>query len=154
MFVVCGQEVQVAEGFRFSQIEQCINPGQPGLYEIQTLSGTRLKVGIAGDVAKRLSDHRASRDSGLKLTPGGDRSNPSDVRSKKSILAKHLYYDETIAPDYDLKSENGRRRFLEESCRIFVEPTKSRTEAGLLEKLREATGDFRYVGIVRVRRTE
>jgi hypothetical protein len=144
----------VPEGIRFSEIERFVRARQPGIYEIHTVSGVKLKVGVAGDLLARLKDHRASRDSGLKLVAGGDRSKPSDVESKKSILAKHLFYDEAIAPAYDLKSEMGRRRFLEECCLVFFEPTQSRQDAKRLEEPREGSGEFRYVGEVRVRRAE
>jgi len=137
---------------RFSEIEARIAPGQPGLYEIRTLSGEKLKVGMAKDLRDRLVAHRASRQSGLRLKPGGDWSRPDDVDSKKSILAKHLYYDEAIAPDYDLKTEAGRRAFLSEACIILVEPTNSRQRARDLEKKREDRGGFRYFGDVVIRR--
>jgi len=142
----------VPQTFRFSEIEARIGPGQPGLYEIRTLSGEKLKVGITNDLRDRLADHRASRQSGLKLRPGGDWSRPDEVDSKKSILAKHLYYDEAIAPDYDLKTETGRRAFLSEACVILVEPNSSREKARELEKQREGQGGFRYVGDVIIRR--
>jgi hypothetical protein len=84
----------------------------------------------------------------LQLKPGGQRCNPNDVRSKGSILAKHLYYDGSIASEYDLTSEMGRRRFLEERCYIVIELARNEEEARKGEKLREQTGQFRYVGPV------
>jgi hypothetical protein len=138
--------------FRFSEIERFVKPGQPGLYEIHMASGLLLKVGLAVDLSSRLRSHRASRQSGLKLRPGGDWSRPEDVGSKKSILAKHLYYDEAIAPGFDLKQESERRRFLEERCIITVRPTETREAARLIEERLEKTGKYRYVGSVKVRR--
>src|SRR5688572_14697033 len=95
--------------FRFSEIEQHVPDGQPGIYEIHTTSGIRLKIGISSNLRKRLIQHRQSRQTALKLKPGGNRSNPQDVQSKQSILTQHLYYDAQIAPDFDLVSESGRR---------------------------------------------
>jgi hypothetical protein len=115
------------------------------------VDGVPLKVGIADDLRARLLQHRASRQSALKLKPGGDRSRPGDLESKGSVLAKHLYYDETVAPNHDLKTEVGRRAFLETGCVVRVEPTCTRQEARVLEKQREAAGVFRYVGRVRIR---
>lgn len=134
----------------FSQMDQ-VTSG-PGLYEVHTVSGIKLKVGTGSNLKQRLQDHRASRQSGLKLKPGGDRSQPQDVVSKKSILAKHLYYDEAIAPEYDLKTEAGRRDFLMNSCVVFIQPTTSLLEARRMEKKLETSGAFRYVGDVRIRR--
>jgi hypothetical protein len=84
----------------------------------------------------------------LRLKPGGQRCNPNDVQSKGSILAKYLYYDASIAPDYDLTSEMDRRRFLEEECYVVFELMKNKAEARNREKLREHAGQFRYVGRV------
>lgn len=137
--------------FHFAEIEQRIKLGQTGIYEIHTVSGMPLKVGIAIDLRKRLIQHRASRQNALKLKPGGKWLSPKDVLSKQSILAKHLYYDATIAPRYDLKSEAGRREFLEKCCVIIAQPTSCRNEARTLEKQREAIGEFRYFGKVRIR---
>src|SRR5882724_12066054 len=113
---------------RFSEIERNV-PAQPGIYEIHTFTGTSLKVGISGNLRKRLLQHRASRQSALKLKAGGQRCNPSDVKSKESILEKHLYYDTSLVADYDLKSEAGRRKFLKEKCCFIFELTANRTEA-------------------------
>jgi len=137
--------------FRFAEIEQYVGAGQAGLYEIFTLSGIGLKVGIAIDLLVRLKDHRASRESGLKLKPGGSWNNPSDVKSKKSVLAKHLYFDGAITSTYDLRTEGGRQAFLKEECKIIVVRTATKAEAKLIEKRRETSGDFRYVGEVVVR---
>lgn len=66
---------------RFSEIETAV-PSAPGLYEIVTDEGGLLKVGISGNLRRRFSQHRQSRQSRLKLKEGGDWSNPSDVMSK------------------------------------------------------------------------
>jgi hypothetical protein len=72
---------------------------------IHTNDGCALKVGIGMNLRERLSQHRDSLDSRLRLKPGGTRDNPDDVESKGSILAKHLYYDSSVTSGYDLKSE-------------------------------------------------
>lgn len=82
-------------------------PVGSGVYEIHGRNGMALKVGIASNLRRRLQNHRASRDSGLRLKAGGSWNNPDDVESHSSILAKHLYYDSTITTAYDLK--NGSR---------------------------------------------
>lgn len=134
--------------FRFSEIEQHVPASGPGLYEIHTITGAPLKVGISKSLRKRLLQHRASRQSGLKLKPGGTRENPRDVESKNSVLAHHLYYDAQISPSIQLKSESGRRDFLENFCLIVIELTDSFDAARTLEKSRELSGIFRYVGPV------
>lgn len=123
---------------------------RPGVYEVHTRSGAAA-VGIAADLKKRLRQHRASRDSALKLKSEGDRKNPNDVLSKQSILAKHLYYDSEIAPAFDLTTELGRQRFLQTECVVHYEYTATRDAAREFEKRREASGRFRYVGRVRAR---
>lgn len=132
---------------RFSEIENVV-PSRAGIYEVHTFAGIPLKIGMSGNVRKRLLQHRASRQSALKLKAGGDRCNPSDVQSKGSILAKHLYYDTSLAAECDLKSEAGRRSFLEEHCYFVLELTTSKAEARELEKLRERQRGFRYIGTV------
>jgi len=107
-----------------------------------------LKVGIGVNLRKRLLQHRASRQSHLKLKPGGQRSNPADVRSKESILAKHFYYDGSITTDYDLKTEAGRQAFLAERCHIAFEMTETKAVARDLEKRRESSGSDRYLKVV------
>lgn len=135
---------------RFEEIENRI-PSGPGLYEIHTDTGIALKVGIGVNLRKRLRQHLASRQSCLRLKSGGERRNPDDVVSKGSILAKHLYYDQSIAPMYDLRSEDGRRRFLFEKCHIVFRTTNTKQAARELEKLHECGGAFRYMGRVTVR---
>ena len=139
------------ETIAFSEIELRVGANQPGVYEIHTKSGVPLKVGIAGDLRKRLLQHRASRQSALKLKVGGDWSRPGDVRSKQSMLAKHLYYDRELTSEYDLRCEEGRCGYLEACCVIHIQPTETRERARVLERSREATGGFRYVGRVKVR---
>ena len=135
---------------RFTEIERKLKHGQPGLYKIYTLSGVPLKVGISKDLRDRLRKHRDSRQKSLKLKLGGNRSQPTDVLSKQSILAKHLYYDEVITTNFDLKSEIGRREFLKSCCEIEVKFTNAKEDARLLENKLEATGSFRYVGPVKI----
>jgi hypothetical protein len=134
----------------FDQIKATVEP-KPGIYEIHTNGGIPLKVGIGGDIQCRLLDHGASRQSGLRLKAGGNRNSPSDVESKKSILAKHLYYDTAIAPKYDLTTESGRRTFLQEQCYIVFEIVETVERAKELEVVREGSGHFRYVGQVACR---
>lgn len=138
------------DGLKFSEIPSGV-PDSPGIYEIHTLEGIALKVGIASNLRSRLNQHAKSRQSGLKLKPGGNWSNPSDVISKGSILAKHLYFDSVIAPGYDLQTQDGRRDFLESECRVYFEVMPSRELAREKEVLREREGDYRYVGRVIVR---
>jgi len=94
---------------------------------------------------ERLNKHRASLDSCLLLKTGGTRDNPDDVQSKGSILAKHLYYDSSIASGYDLKSEIGRRNVLLHECHILFWVTGTLQEAREIEKKREREGRFRHV---------
>lgn len=119
-----------------------------GIYEIYTNSGVPLKVGIGNDMRRRLLQHRASRQSALKLKPGGNRTNPNDVESKQSILAKHLYYDESLTHEFDLKSEVGRQAFLSSNCYILFEYIDSRDKAKQLEALKERQVLWRYIGKV------
>jgi hypothetical protein len=132
---------------RFSEVADSV-PRAPGIYEIHTLTGLALKVGIGDDVRERLIRHGQSRQSGLKFKTGSTATNPCDVDSKRSILAKHLYFDATIDPRYDMRTELGRQRFLEEQCRITVEITATRAAAREIEKVRERRGTYRYCGDV------
>lgn len=115
------------------------------------MAGVALKVGISIDIKKRLLRHRESKQSRLKLKPHGLWANPDDVRSKQSVLAKHLYYDTAIARDCDLTTEAGRRNFLNESCFVVIE-YKAHSVAKTLERERESSGKFRYVGKVKIRK--
>jgi hypothetical protein len=128
----------------FSQIETVV-PQKPGLYEIYTNDNVALKVGISINLNKRLLQHFASRQNALKLRVNGDWSNPSDVTSKSSILAKHLYFSK-IPTSYDLKSEQGRRDYLESNCYVLFLVTGTRKEARVYEKKLEAEGKFKFVG--------
>ncbi len=130
---------------RFSEIDKRVR-ARPGVYEIHTVDGLPLKVGIGGNLLRRLRSHRASRQSGLRtaLIDLRRASNPGQVVSKASILAKHLFFDAAIAPSYDLRSERGRREFLETQCRVSVKYCVSREEAALVERERERTTRFRY----------
>lgn len=121
-------------------------PECPGLYEIHTNGGRALKVGIAGNLRLRLSNHFRSRQSRLKLVEGGSWRNPDDVRSKQSILAKHLFFDGSITSKYDLKTEEGRRSFLEHECVVRYVCTADRNAARTLEQRRERSRKYRYCG--------
>ena len=135
----------------FAKIEEAFLPGQPGLYEIYTFTGIPLKVGISGDLRKRLIQHRDSQQRCLKLRPEGSWDNPADVISKRSILAKHLYFDSQICPGLNLRDEGDRQRFLRGNCIIIIRETKTKVEARLLEIELERKKKFRYQGTVVVR---
>ena len=81
----------------------------PGIYEIWTQSEIPLKVGISKNLGKRLEQHAASRDSGLKGLDSNPEQ-PAQLTSKGSILAKHLYFDRVLTEtkDYDLTTEVGK----------------------------------------------
>lgn len=119
-----------------------------GIYEIHTHERLALKVGIGSNLKHRLARQKVSLDSGLRLMAGGDRENPSDVRSKSSVLAKHLFYDNSLTSDYDLRTQAGRQAFLLERCYFLVEYTSVIETARAAEKVRELSGKFRYVGRV------
>lgn len=132
---------------RFCDIESSA-PAGPGLYEIATNEGELLKVGISGNLQKRLVQHRQSKQSRLKLKEGGDWSKPSDVTSKQSILAKHLYFY-AQANGYDLKTENGRQEYLEHCCHVLITPTLTREDARTMERLKEQSGVYKFVGLTK-----
>ncbi|MFC6340098.1 hypothetical protein [Pseudomonas karstica] len=132
---------------RFSEIEATV-PAAPGLYEIVTDEGGMLKVGISGNLRKRLVQHRQSRQSRLKLKEGGQWSNPSDVMSKQSILAKHLFFRSPVT-GFDLKTEAGRQVFLEQRCHVLVTVTLTREEAREMERLKEQSGAYPFVGVTK-----
>ncbi len=139
---------------KFSEVGDEIKES-PGIYEIHTHSGIPLKVGVAENLKKRLSSqHGPSRQSGLKPKNGSKLSNssdPSEVESKASILAKHLFFDKSITEQYDLRTEEGRRSFLENECYIRYEYRPNGRKSQKLkdeEKKREKSGKFRYVGKV------
>ena len=122
--------------------------GVPGIYEIWTSDGVLLKVGIAKNLRERLKRHGESLQNGLRPTTSKtDWDEPCEVRSSRSILAKHLYFDRTIAPaEFDLREESDRQRFLEEHCRIVVKTTNTKPEAREFERDRERSA--RYYRIV------
>lgn len=138
-----------AKELRFSEISTL--PAAPGVYEIWASSRVALKVGIAANLRQRLKAHAASRQSRLTLRPGGRWTDPRDVRSNKSILAKHLYFDREITHEFDLATESGRRDFLAARCIIRYRTTASRDAARAIEVKLEATGRYRYHGLVRRR---
>jgi hypothetical protein len=136
----------------FDKIDESIG-SVPGIYEIWMRSDTArpdigLKAGISINGRKRLKDHVASRDSGLKWRTVGNSSNPDDCVSKKSILAKHLYFDKALTAEFDLTTEADRRRFLLERCYIIFTETATKAEARELEIKKEQSGIFRYTGKV------
>lgn len=129
---------------RFSEIKSKVPP-RPGIYEIHTDSGLPLKVGIGGDIQKRLLQHAESRQRGLKLKQLGSWQKPADVESKRSILAKHLYFAD-LGSGLDLKTELGRQQFLLAHCYILFRVTSTRAEARDIERAIEAGRCFRFVG--------
>jgi hypothetical protein len=130
----------------FSQVDQLLN--KAGVYQIFTDDGIPLKVGIATKLRARLRQHARSSQKYLKFKHEGTGVQPSDVRSTRSILAKHLYFDSSISPAYDLTTEEGRRKFLQAECYLMITYTDSRETARRLEKLFEAKKMFRYQGVV------
>lgn len=136
--------------FRFSEIKTNVELS-PGLYEIYTNGGVPLKVGIAKELRKRLLAHGASKQNRLKLKDDSLGYVLNNVESKQSILAKHLYFDSSITRKYDLKTESGRASWLEDECHVVIQYTQSREEARELEREKEASGMYRYVGRVRQR---
>lgn len=126
-------------------------PDACGIYEVLTNTGIALKVGIATSLRRRLTAHARSRQSRLQLRVPGSWDNPSNVVSKQSVLAKHLFFDREIAPQYDLTTQDGRQRFLREQCTVRFVVTPSREAARDLERVLEATGQYRYCGPVRIR---
>jgi hypothetical protein len=134
----------------FSEINEKV-PASPGFYEIYRNDDLLLKVGIGVNIRSRLLQHRASLQSCLVLKPNGNWLNPNDVVSKKSILAKHLYFDQTITKNYDLTTQDGRRNFLINDCYIIFKETEKIEEARILEQSRENEGNILYVGDVQIR---
>ncbi|RUO56894.1 hypothetical protein CWI70_01715 [Pseudidiomarina homiensis] len=122
----------------------------PGLYQIHTFDGIPLKVGIAKNLRQRLRQHARSLQRKLQPTKSEPIGDPSHLRSKQSILAKHLYFDHSLTANYDLTTELGRQTFLAHEAYLLITYTASRDEAERLEKIAEATGIWRYQGRVRV----
>ncbi|MGB6242802.1 MAG: hypothetical protein WBF69_10025 [Castellaniella sp.] len=127
----------------FVDIEKAI-PARPGIYGIYTLDNVPLKVGISVNLRRRLRQHKESKQKYLSLRPNGSWENPADVKSTRSILAKHLYF--WTADGFNLKCETGRQRYLLDNCYILFKTTESREEAREIEKRLEATGGFQFVG--------
>jgi hypothetical protein len=138
---------RMIQSIGFHEIENLAS-GRAGIYEIWMKTGIPLKVGISSDLRKRLMQHRASRQKALKLKPGGQWSNPGDVQSKASILAKHLYFDVSLVDDLELTLEADRKKFLEQRCYITFEYTANKQAARALEAARECTRQYRYLGTV------
>ncbi len=137
---------------RFAEVSTL--PESPGVYEIWAGS-VPLKVGIAVNLRSRLMVHAVlSRQSGLRFKPDGPPFEPKDVRSTKSILAKHLYFDREIARDLDLTTEAGRRSFLATRCFIRYRSTTTRAAARAIEARLEATDHYRYVRRLRDRQRQ
>lgn len=132
---------------RFHEIPEKV-PARPGIYEIYTNDGVALKVGIASNLRQRLRQHARSKQSSLKFAHDQPGLSPGEVRSKQSILAKHLYFDSSISTEYDLTSEQGRQTFLNEFCHLIILETETREEARRIEREKEAMGGYRYVGRV------
>lgn len=126
-------------------------PSTIGSYEIHTSDGVPLKAGISANLRKRLRQHRDSKQSRLCLIPGGNWSNPGDVRSNRSILAKHLFFDRSLSTQYNLEREADRQCFLRDKCFIRWLSQPSRDVARVWERKREKSGRFRYCGRVRRR---
>ena len=132
---------------KFSQVKDLVEPTS-GIYEIFTNEGIALKVGIAKDLKKRLTDHGKSKQSRIKIKDATQAMEPHNVISKKSILAKHLYFDRNISKNYDLTTELGRQAFLEHECYVVVTRTSTREEARVLEIKLEKVRIHRYLGLV------
>jgi hypothetical protein len=140
---------EFSDWMRFSDVPQSLR-GRHGVYEVRFDSLTLLKVGMSGDLYRRLSDHARSAQLGLKGPPGPWES-PKDVQSKRSILAKHLYFDRSIAPDLNLRTEQGRQAFLEGRCTVRYQVLPTTEAARALEQAMEKAGDYRYLRDVRIR---
>ena len=132
---------------RFDEIPEEVR-GQAGLYEIRH-GRLLLKVGIASDLYRRLKQHKDSKQKCLKGPRIEPWSDPSGVVSKASILAKHLYFDRSIARNLDLCTEWGRRTFLG-TCRVRL-ACMPVLEARRHERLLEHSKTYRYCGIVKIR---
>lgn len=123
-------------------------PESPGIYEIYNLDNVPLKVGISVNLRRRLRQHRQSKQKYLSLRTEGDWSNPTDVRSTRSILTKHLYF--STVDGFNLELEADRQRYLVEHCYILFKVTESREVAREIEKRLEAEGRFRFTGRVQL----
>jgi hypothetical protein len=148
------RDSSLSERIRFDELAKHVGK-ETGVYQIWTHSGIGLKVGIADNLLERLRQHAASRNSGLKIkSTGGSvedgKSNwkPADVKSKKSILAKHLYFDHSLSNGIDLTTQKGRRSFLRDQCYVLVQKVGDRVEAREIEQQLEKSEKFRYKGKV------
>lgn len=131
---------------------------ETGVYQIWTHSGIGLKVGIADNLRERLCKHAASRNSGLRIkgsagsvNDGMSNLKPSDVVSKASILAKHLYFDHSLSDKFDFTTQEGRCSFLRDQCYVVVQKVGNRAEAREIELQLEKSEKFRFVGRVKER---
>jgi len=75
-------------------------------------------------------------------------THPDQVKSKRSILTKHLYFDELIAPELNLRTEPDRKRFLLERCQVRWQIHPNRESARAIEVAMEKKGGYRYQGRV------
>ena len=134
---------------RWMRIDEAVvkAPSRPGLYQIK-MGREFLKVGISANLRKRLHQHAKSSQARLKSPLPEPWTDPNQVASKGSILAKHLYFDRQVTQVYDLCCEEHRVAFLREQCWVCFRPTRSREAARLLERELETTGKYRYVGRV------
>jgi hypothetical protein len=121
-----------------------------GLYQIFTLDGLPLKVGIAKNLRSRLNQHLKSSQKRLRPSNDGEVLEPSHLQSKQSILAKHLYFDSSLTHNNDLKTESGRRNFLTKETYLLITYTHDRKEAERLEKIAERADMWRYKGRVKI----
>jgi len=149
VLAMVGRAVKFSAWHRFSEIPTEVR-GRPGLYEIRC-GRVLLKVGISGNLGTRLKQHRDSLQRRLVGPAGKLWKHPDLVVSKASVLAKHLYFDETIAPDYQLRTESGRQRFLEEKCQVRWQIHEDRESAKRLEATLEKSCGYRYRGRVQIR---
>lgn len=133
---------------RFNNLEALKR--SPGLYQIHTFDGIPLKVGIAANLRHRLTQHARSLQGKLKPIADVTVSEPGHLRSKQSILAKHLYFDRALTENYDLETEVGRQNLLAHETYLLVTYTPTRDEALRLEKIAEASNIWRYQGRVKI----
>ncbi|MEA3331292.1 MAG: GIY-YIG nuclease family protein, partial [Campylobacterota bacterium] len=80
---------------KFSEIEYKVN-NSSGVYEIFTNEDIPLKVGISNNLKRRLKQHRNSKQKYLKIKNQELPITLSNIESKQSILAKHLYFDNSL----------------------------------------------------------
>jgi len=124
-------------------------PRAPGYYEIYVDGELALKCGISTNLRRRLRQHASSHQNGLKLVDGGDWHIPAHVWSKRSVLTKHLYYDQELEPGLDFTIQLVRREFLLHRCIIRFVQTPTKRAARQIEVMNEM--HFRYFGPVQVR---